>query len=80
MPMYYFDTVATDGATLRDELGMYLPSVECAVREAREDAVTIACERGQDHDRTTVTVRDEQRELFSVSVHFVVSVHMRQMA
>jgi hypothetical protein len=74
MPMYYFDTIAHDGSILRDELGVDLPDLEAARREAREDALTIACQRGEDHLRTIVKVRDEQREVFTVSVHLLVIV------
>ena len=74
MPMYYFDTIASDGATLRDEEGVDLPDLEAAKREAREDAVAIACGRGEGHDRTIVRVRDEHGELFTVSVYLSVIV------
>jgi len=72
--MYYFDTVASDGFTLRDEEGIDLPDLEAAKREGRKDAVAIACERGEGHDRTIVKVRDGERELFTVSVHLSVIV------
>jgi len=74
MPMYYFDTIATDGTSVRDEEGTNLPDLETAEREARQDAVTIACERGEGHVKTIVKVRDEHRELFTASAHFSVVV------
>ena len=74
MPMYFFDTVATYGVTLRDEEGIDLPDLEAAKREAREDAVAIACGRGEGHADTIVKVRDGERELFTVSVHLPVVV------
>jgi len=53
---------------LRDDEGVDLPDLEAAKREGRKDAVAIACERGEGHDRTIVRVRDEHRELFTISV------------
>jgi hypothetical protein len=72
--MFYFDAVGTDGAVLRDEEGVDLPDLEAAKREARDDAMAIAIERGPDHDRTVVKVRDAERELFTVSAHIQIIV------
>ena len=74
MGMFYFDVVSASGVLLRDETGVDLPDLEAAKREAREDGVTIACQRGQGHDRTILRIRDEQREVFTVSVHLVVII------
>ena len=56
------------------EVELRVPDLEAAKREGREDAVAIACERGDGHARTIIKVRDGEREVFTVSVHLMVVV------
>jgi hypothetical protein len=73
-PFYHFDAVTRDGTTLRDQEGVNLPDLDAAKREARHDAVHIACERGPGDGRTIIKVRDQEQELFTVTVRLLVDV------
>ncbi len=74
MAIYYFDVIAANGVILRDDVGVNLPDLAAAEREAREDAAAIAFEQGHSALPTLLRVRDELREVFTITVQMLATI------